>query len=99
MIAIWRAIYETKAHCRHFRSRNAGACSSEPTTYSPAQLKALAQAEFELNRISLMAAAEKAVNTSPLFKRYRLDANVTSDAQKQSEPKSTTTALQISGAK
>src|SRR5262249_53729681 len=27
MIAIWRAIYETKAHCRHFRSCNTGACS------------------------------------------------------------------------
>ena len=28
MIAIWRAIYETKARCRHFRScRNTGACS------------------------------------------------------------------------
>ena len=27
MIAIWRAIYETKAGCRHFRSCNTGACS------------------------------------------------------------------------
>jgi hypothetical protein len=28
MIAIWRAIHETKARCRHFRScRNTGACS------------------------------------------------------------------------
>src|SRR6516164_11859124 len=27
MIAIWRAIYETKARCRHFRFCNTGACS------------------------------------------------------------------------
>jgi hypothetical protein len=27
MIAIWGAIYETKARCRHFRSCNTGACS------------------------------------------------------------------------
>ena len=37
----------------------------------PAEIAALAQAEFELNRISLIAAAEKAIATSPLFKRWR----------------------------
>lgn len=48
------------------------ALGKRPTTYSPAQLKALAQAELELNRISLMAEAEKTIATSPLFTRWRL---------------------------
>ena len=48
-----------------------------PTLYTPAQLNALAMAEFELNRIRLIAAAEKTVNTSPLFARWRLpSANI-----------------------
>jgi hypothetical protein len=47
------------------------ALGKRPTTYSPAQLKALAQAELELNRISLMAEAEKTIATSPLFARWR----------------------------
>ena len=59
--------------------------------YTPAQLRALAQAEFELNRIALIAAAEKTVNTSPLFKRWRLPgADISSDAQSK-EPCSTST--------
>ena len=41
-------------------------------TYSPAQLKALAQAEFELNRIALIAEAEKIIARSPLFRRLVL---------------------------
>ena len=46
-----------------------------------------------------MAEAEKTVATSPLFARYRLpSANLTSDVQKESEPKSTTSAVQNSSA-
>ena len=73
-----------------------GALGKRVTLYNPAELKALAQAEFELNRISLMAAAEKAVNTSPLFKCYRLDANIKTNAQTGQQPKSTTSAVQNS---
>ena len=36
------------------------------------ELRVLAQAELELNRISLIAEAEKTIATSPLFARYRL---------------------------
>ena len=73
---------------------------TRPTfTYSPAQLKALAQAEFELNRIALIAEAEKIIATSPLFARYRLSADISTDAQTQEQPKSTTSVLHISGAK
>jgi hypothetical protein len=39
----------------------------------PAEINALAQAELELNRISLMAEAKKTVNTSPIFARWRHD--------------------------
>ena len=71
-----------------------------PTLYPPAQLNALVKAELALNRIALIAEAEKTIATSPLFARYRLpSANVASDAQKENEPKSTTSAVQISGAK
>jgi hypothetical protein len=91
-LATYRARKATEAALR--------ALGKRPTTYSPAQLKALAQAELELNRISLMAEAEKTIATSPLFKRWRLpSADITTNAQKQSEPISTTSALQILGAK
>ena len=91
-LATYRARKATEAQIR--------ALGKRPTTYSPAQLKALAKAELELNRISLMAEAEKTIATSPLFARWRLpSANLTTNAQKQSEPISTTSALQISGAK
>jgi hypothetical protein len=60
-LATYRARKATEAQLR--------ALGKRPTTYSPAQLKALAQAELELNRISLMAEAEKTIATSPLFAR------------------------------
>jgi hypothetical protein len=91
-LAAYRARKATEAQLR--------ALGKRPTTYSPAQLKALAKAELELNRISLMAEAEKTIATSPLFKRWRLpSADITSDAQKENDPKSTTSAVQNLGAK
>jgi hypothetical protein len=63
-LATYRARKATEAQIR--------ALGKRPTTYSPAQLKALAKAELELNRISLMAEAEKTIATSPLFARWRL---------------------------
>jgi hypothetical protein len=49
------------------------ALGRRPMTYSPAQLAALAKAELELNRLSLIAEAEKAIATWPGFKRWRLE--------------------------
>ena len=52
------------------------------------------------HRERLIAEAEHTINTSPFLKRWRLPcAEISSDAQKQTEAKSTTSALQISGAK
>jgi hypothetical protein len=55
-LATYRARKATEATLR--------ALGKRPTTYSPAQLKALAQAELELNRISLMPEAEKTIKRS-----------------------------------
>jgi hypothetical protein len=65
----------------------------------PAEIATLAQAGFELNRISLMAAAEQTVNTSPLFKRYRLDANIKHFAQQPKACSDTTISVHKLGAK
>jgi hypothetical protein len=64
----------------HYRARKEAetiikALGRKPWTYTPAQRAAIAQAQFELNRISLMAEAKQTVQTSPLFKRWRLDSD------------------------
>jgi hypothetical protein len=43
----------------------------------------LAEAELERNRARLIAEAEEIIATSPLFARYRVGANLRSDAQCQ----------------
>jgi hypothetical protein len=50
------------------------------------------------HREELRAKAERIIATSPHFKAWRC-SNVTSDAQTQNEPISTTSAVQISGVK
>ena len=68
--------------------------------FSAKEITLLIEAELERNRARLIAEAEQAINTWPGFARWRLPvANLTTNAQKQSEPISTTSALQISGAK
>ena len=66
------------------------------TLISPSELRVMAQAELELNRISLIAEVEKTIATSPLFARYRLGANIKRNAQSREQPKSITSAVQNS---
>lgn len=68
--------------------------------YSAREISHLAEAELERKRASLIADAEHTIATWPGFARWRLPgAELSSDAQKQSEPKSITSAVQMSGAK
>ena len=53
---------------------------------------------FDAHRVELIAEAEHTIATSPYFARWRC-AELESDAQKQTQPISTTSAVQILGAK
>ena len=67
--------------------------------FSAKEITLLVEAELERNRARLIAEAEEAINTWPGFARWRLPvANLTSDAQTPSEPKSITSAVQNSSA-
>ena len=65
------------------------------------EVSVLAEVELQRNRAQFIAEAEHTIATWPGFARWRLPecANLASDAQKQNEPKSTTSAVQILGAK
>jgi galactose-1-phosphate uridylyltransferase len=69
-------------------------------TQVPARtISIFADAYFDVYRQRLMAEAEHAIATCPGFARWRVpDANITTNAQSESEPKSMTSAVQISGA-
>ena len=68
--------------------------------FSAKDISIRAEAWFDVHRQELIAEAEQIIATSPYFERWRLpSANITSDAQTREQPKSTTFALQISGAK
>ena len=70
------------------------------TLVLPKDINILANDYLAQHGERLRAEAEHAIATSPLLKRWRLPcADISSDAQKQGEPKSTTSTLQISGAK
>jgi hypothetical protein len=70
------------------------------TLVKPKDINAPAYDYLAEHRQQLIAEAEHTIATSPFFKRWRLPcAEISSDAQKQNEPKSTTSTLQISGAK
>jgi hypothetical protein len=59
-----------------------------------------ADAYFDVHRQRLMAEAEHAIATWPGFARCRLPgANITTNAQTQEQPKSTTSTVQISCSK
>lgn len=90
-------------HLARYRAKKAveaalRAQGKRPILYSPAVLRALAEAKLELNRISLIAEADKAIATSPHF-AYLRRANVKTSEQTPNEPKSITSAVQILGAK
>jgi hypothetical protein len=71
------------------------------TCVLPAVINAQARDYLAQHREQLIAEAEHAIATWPGFARWRLPdrANLLNDAQKQSEPKSTTSAVHNSGAK
>ena len=61
--------------------------------YSAKAINHLAEAELECNRTRLIAEAEQVIAASPLF------AYLNKSAQTERQPKSTTSTLQILGAK
>jgi len=68
--------------------------------YSAKEISILAEAHLAQHREQLRAEAEHAINTWPGFARWRLPncSNITTVAQSENEPKSTTSAVQMSGA-
>jgi len=67
--------------------------------FSAKDISIRAEAYFDVHRERLIAEAEQIVATSPYFARWRLpSANITTVAQSENEPKSTTSAVQMSGA-
>jgi hypothetical protein len=70
------------------------------TLVKPKDLNGPAYEYLAQHREQLIAQAEHILATSPHFKSWRLPcANVVSNAQTQTEPKSTTSAVQKLGAK
>jgi hypothetical protein len=70
------------------------------TLIKPKDLNAPAYEYLAEHREQLIVEAERIIATSPHFKSWRLPCtNISTSEQKQNEPKSTTSALQISGAK
>ena len=69
--------------------------------FSAKDISIRADAYFDVHRERLIAEAEQIVATSPYFERWRLPdcANIETSAQTQTQPISTTSAVQISGAK
>ena len=92
MLALMRAKKAIKARLRSQGVR--------VTLVLPAVINAQARDYLIEHREELIAEAGQIIATSPLFARYRSPcAELLNDAQKQNEPISTTSALQISGAK
>jgi len=70
------------------------------TLVKPADINALAYPYLAEHREQLVAEAQRIIATSPHFKSWRLPCvNVLSDAQTQTQPISTTSAVQKLGAK
>ena len=68
--------------------------------FSAKDISIRADAYFDVHRERLIAETEQIIATSPYFARWRLpSANITTVAQSENEPKSTTSAVQMSGAK
>ena len=69
--------------------------------FSAKDISIRAEAWFDVHRQELIAEAEHAIATWPGFARWRLPncSNIESNAQTQTQPISTTSAIQILGAK
>ena len=69
----------------------------KPQHFSSREIAVLTDYYLNQHRAQLMAEAAEAIATWPGFARWRLpSANIETDAQKQNEPKSTTSAVQNS---
>jgi hypothetical protein len=70
------------------------------TLAPPRTIRVFANAYFAVHRDELIAVAEQIIATSPLFARWRLpSANLNNSAQAGEPHKSTTSAVQMLGAK
>jgi len=69
----------------------------KPQHFSAREIAVLTEYYLNQHRAKLMAEAEEAIATWPGFARWRC-AELTTDAQSASEPKSTTSVVQMSGA-
>ena len=65
--------------------------------FSAKDISIRAEAWFDVHRQELIAEAEHVIATSPYFARWRC-AELSSDAQKEKPPISTTSTVQMSGA-
>lgn len=63
------------------------------------EISTLADDYLAQHSARLVADAKQIIAASPLFASYRVGAELTTNAQKENEPKSTTSAVQMSGAK
>jgi hypothetical protein len=72
----------------------------KPQDFSAREIGALTDYYVNQHRSRLMAEAAEAIATWPGFAQWRLpSANIETNAQSESEPKSITSAVQMSGAK
>src|SRR5262249_31339615 len=71
----------------------------KPAHFTAKEIAVLAEVELQRNRTKLIAEAEHAIATWPGFAPWRLPcADISTDAQKENEPRSITSAVQMSGA-
>jgi len=71
----------------------------KPQHFSAREIAVLADYYLNQHRAELIAEAEETINTWPGFAAWRLpDANIRINVQKDSEPKSITSAVQMSAA-
>ena len=66
--------------------------------FSAREITLMAEAELERNRDRLIAEAKQSIETWPGFARYRLGANLESDAQRSGHCSSNEIVVQNSGA-
>jgi hypothetical protein len=71
----------------------------KPAHVTAREISVLAEDYLAQHREQLRAEAEHTIATWPGFARWRLPANITTNAQTETQPISTTSTLQMLGAK
>ena len=97
-----RAAVATRAmqRARNAVKRRIQAEGLKVSQFTACEITLLAKAEFERDHAKLIADAKHDIETWPGFAAWRLpSANIESDAQTKIEPISTTSPVQMSGAK